>query len=207
MPESFRFWSYFKGQRCSPGPGIMSLYIWQGHTPKIAKDVWLAPDAQIIGQVRVASGSSIWFGCVLRGDVHSISIGEDTNIQDLSVLHVTSGKYPLKVGNHCTLGHRVTLHGCTLADHAFVGIGATVLDNCELGEFSLLAAGSLLTPGKKIPARMLAIGSPAKVMREITAEEEEMIRSIPKHYSRLKETYRQTQGFRATQKKNGEALS
>ena len=174
----------------------MSLYLWQGHTPKIAKDVWLAPNAQIIGQVSIGSGSSVWFGCVLRGDVHSISIGKNTNIQDLSVLHVTSGKYALHIGNHCTLGHRVTLHGCTLADHAFIGIGATVLDNCEIGEFSLLAAGSLLTPGKKIPARMLAMGSPAKLIREITTEEEEMIRTIPQHYSKLKEKYRQAQNFK-----------
>ncbi|MBI3394663.1 MAG: gamma carbonic anhydrase family protein, partial [Spirochaetia bacterium] len=96
----------------------------------------------------------------------------------------------------CTLGHRVTLHGCTLRDHAFVGIGATVLDGCELGEFSFLAAGSLLTPGKKIPPRMMAMGSPAKVVREITPDEEELILRTAENYKKHKEHYRNNPGFR-----------
>ena len=162
----------------------------------MAPDAWLAPNAQVIGQVRIGAGSSVWFSSVLRGDVHSISIGKNTNIQDLSLLHVTSGKYPVKIGDCCTLGHSVVLHGCALADHSFVGIGARILDDCELGEFSLLAAGSLLPPGKKIPARMMAMGSPAKIIREITTEEEEMIRAIPQHYVRLKEEYRKANNFK-----------
>ncbi|MCR9143066.1 MAG: gamma carbonic anhydrase family protein [bacterium] len=164
--------------------------------PKLAPDVFVAPDAQVIGDVKIGTGSGVWFGCVVRGDVHYITIGENTNVQDLSMLHVTGGKFPLIIGNNCTLGHRVTLHGCTLRDYAFVGIGATAMDDTEMGEFSLLAAGALLTPGKKIPPRMVAMGSPAKVVREITPEEEAMIRNIPAKYTALRERYRPENGFR-----------
>tara|TARA_Y100001972_G_scaffold116442_1_gene154290 strand:- start:16 stop:555 length:540 start_codon:yes stop_codon:yes gene_type:complete len=164
--------------------------------PQLAPDVFVAPDAQVIGDVKIGTGSGIWFGCVVRGDVHYIQIGENTNVQDLSMLHVTGGKYPLVIGNNVTLGHRVTVHGCTLKDHSFVGIGATVMDDCELGEFALLGAGALLPPGKKIPPRMLAIGTPAKVVREITPEEEQMILNIPVKYRELRERYRAGAGFR-----------
>ncbi len=158
--------------------------------PDLAPDVWVAPDAQVIGNVKIGAGSGVWFGCVVRGDVHWIEIGENTNVQDMSMLHVTGGKFPLKIGNNCTLGHRVTVHGCTLSDYAFVGIGATILDDCKLGEMSFLAAGSLLPPGKEIPPRMVAMGSPAKVVREISEAEEEMILNIPKKYKELRERYR-----------------
>ena len=168
----------------------MFIHSWQGHEPQLAPDVWIAPDAKVIGQVSIATGSSIWFGCVVRGDVEPISIGSNTNVQDLSLLHVTGGKFPLEIGSHCTLGHRATLHGCVLRDYAFVGIGATVLDGCELGEFALLAAGSLLPPGKKIPPFSLAMGIPAKVVRKITSEEEQMIKRSAQRYSQLKENYR-----------------
>lgn len=165
-------------------------------SPQLAPDVFVAPDAQVIGDVRIGAGSGVWFGSVLRGDVHYIEIGENCNIQDMSMLHVTGGKYPLILGNNVTLGHRVTVHGCTLRDYAFVGIGAIALDNSEIGEFGFLAAGSLLPPGKKIPPRMVAMGSPAKVVREITPEEEEMIRTIPVKYRELRERYRPDGGFR-----------
>lgn len=165
-------------------------------SPQLAPDVFVAPDAQVIGDVRIGAGSGVWFGSVLRGDVHYIKIGENCNIQDMSMLHVTGGKYPLILGNNVTLGHRVTVHGCTLRDYAFVGIGAIALDNSEIGEFGFLAAGSLLPPGKKIPPRMVAMGSPAKVVREITPEEEEMIRTIPVKYRELRERYRPDGGFR-----------
>jgi carbonic anhydrase/acetyltransferase-like protein (isoleucine patch superfamily) len=165
-------------------------------SPRLAPDVFIAPDARVIGDVTIGAGSGVWFGCVVRGDVHFIEIGENTNVQDLSMLHVTGGKFPLRIGNNCTLGHRVTVHGCNLRDHAFVGIGATVMDDCEIGEFGLLAAGALLTPGKKIPPRMVAMGSPAKVVREITPEEEQMILNIPVKYRELRDRYRGQNGFR-----------
>jgi carbonic anhydrase/acetyltransferase-like protein (isoleucine patch superfamily) len=166
------------------------IYRFEQHTPQIAPDVFIAPDATVIGQVRIGAGSGVWFGSLVRGDVHSIDIGEHTNIQDHCVLHVTGGKFALRIGNHCTLGHRVTLHGCTLHDHAFMGIGSTVLDGCVIEEFGFLAAGSQLPPGKTIPSRMLAMGSPAKVVREITAEEEEMMRRTAVKYSELARVYR-----------------
>ena len=165
------------------------LYRYKEHIPLIAPDVYVAPDARVIGNVKIGAGSGIWFGCTVRGDVHYIEIGENTNVQDQSLLHVTGGKHPLVIGSNCTLGHRVTLHGCTLRDHAFVGIGATVLDGCEIGEFGLLAAGSLLAPGKKVPPRTMAMGSPAKPLRDITPEEEEMILRITERYRTLRLDY------------------
>ena len=165
------------------------LYRYKDKEPELADDVFVAPDATVIGDVTVGRGSGIWFGCLVRGDVHYIRIGENTNIQDHSVLHVTGGKFPLEIGDNVSLGHRVTVHGCRLQNHAFVGIGATVLDDCEIGEFGLLAAGSLLAPGKKIPPRMVAMGVPAKVVREINAAEEAMILGIPEKYKTLKEDY------------------
>ncbi len=164
--------------------------------PKLAPDVFVAPNAQVMGDVEIGAGSGIWFGCVVRGDVHPIRIGENSNVQDLSMLHVTEGKYALNIGNNVTLGHRVTVHGCTLRDYSFAGIGSTMMDNSELGEFALLAAGALLTPGKKVPPRMVAMGSPAKVVREITPEEEQMILNISAKYVRLRERYRPENGFR-----------
>ncbi len=157
--------------------------------PVLHNGAWAAADAQIIGDVIIGEESSVWFSCVIRGDVHSIRIGKDCNIQDMSLLHVTSNKFSLTMGDSCTLGHRVSLHGCTLKDYAFVGIGATVLDGCVLGEFSMLAAGSLLPPGKVIPPRHLAMGIPAKVVREIRADEEDMIRNTVIHYKNLKNEY------------------
>ncbi len=171
------------------------IYNYKDLQPKLAPDVFVAPDAWVIGDVEIGAGSSVWFGSVVRGDVHYIRIGENTNIQDHSVLHVTGGKFALEIGNNVTLGHRVTVHGCTLRDHAFVGIGATVLDNCEIGEFGFLAAGALLTPGKKIPPRMVAMGSPAKVVREITPEEEAMMIRTAEKYRNLGRDYRDPEKF------------
>lgn len=158
--------------------------------PVLADDVWVAPDAQVIGDVQIGAGSGIWFGAIIRGDVHYVRIGRNCNIQDGSVLHVTTDRCPLVLGDNCTLGHRVTLHGCTLKDYAFIGIGATVLDDVEIGEFAFVAAGSLVTPGKKIPPRTMAMGSPAKPIREITDAEEELIRSTAEKYRQLKDRYR-----------------
>ncbi len=169
-------------------------------TPDLAADVFVAPDAAVIGNVKIGAGSGVWFGCLIRGDVHSIEIGENCNIQDHSIIHVTGGKWPVVMGNSCTLGHRVTIHGAVLKDHAFVGIGATVLDGCEIGEFGLLAAGSLLAPGKKIPPRMMAMGIPAKVVREITPEEEQMILRTAEKYKEHKELYRNPANFRPVSK-------
>lgn len=173
------------------------LYTYRDTQPQIAAGVFIAPDAAVIGNVKIGAGSGVWFGCTVRGDVHHIEIGENTNIQDQSVLHVTGGKFPLIIGSGVTLGHRVTVHGCVIGDNAFLGIGSTVLDGCELGEYSFLAAGSLLPPGKKIPPRKLAMGAPAKILRDITDEEEEMMNRIRETYGRLRGEYLDENLFRA----------
>ncbi|MBX7057143.1 MAG: gamma carbonic anhydrase family protein [Leptospirales bacterium] len=171
------------------------IYRLGDSVPKLAADVFVAPDAAVIGDVEIGEGSGVWFGCVLRGDVHSIRIGRNCNIQDLSMLHVTGGKFDLQMGDNCTLGHRVTLHGCRLKDFAFVGIGATVMDDCELGEYAFLGAGSLLPPGKKVPPGMLALGSPARVIREVTEAERQLIESTAIKYRALRDRYRLQNGF------------
>ncbi len=173
------------------------IYSYKGIAPRLAADVFVAPNAVIVGDVEIGAGSSIWFGSVARGDVHHIRIGERTNIQDQSMLHVTGGRFPLVIGSNCTLGHRVTVHGCTLEDFAFIGIGATVLDNCRVGEFAMLGAGSLLPPGKEIPPRKLAMGIPARVVRDITPEEEAMIRRTAESYATRAVEYRDSSVFRA----------
>ncbi len=165
------------------------IYPYKGMNPDLDEDCFIAPSADVIGNVKIGKGASVWFGCILRGDVNTITIGEYTNIQDLSVIHVTGGKYPTWIGNYCTLGHRVIVHGAILKDYAFIGIGAIVLDDCEIGSYSILAAGSLLPSGRKIPDGMLAMGIPAKVIREITEEERKMIEETPKKYYALSKEY------------------
>ncbi|MCS7205912.1 MAG: gamma carbonic anhydrase family protein [Leptospiraceae bacterium] len=165
------------------------IYPYREHYPEIGEGVFIAPSADVIGQVKIGKHSSIWFGSLVRGDVDKIEIGDFTNIQDQCVVHVTGGKFPTYIGNHCTLGHRVVVHGAVLKDYAFIGIGAIVMDGCEVGEFAILAAGSLLPPGKKIPDGMLAMGVPAKVVRAITDEEREMIIKTQEKYAQLAKEY------------------
>lgn len=166
------------------------IYRVMDKTPDCGPEVFIAPDASVMGDVTIGADTSIWFGCVVRGDVHHIRIGERCNIQDLSVLHVTGGRFPLLLEDCVSVGHRALLHGCTLRRWSFVGMGATIMDDAELGEYAMLAAGSLLPPGKKIPPRMLAMGSPARVVREITPEEEAMFQRTIERYVELKKVYR-----------------
>jgi carbonic anhydrase/acetyltransferase-like protein (isoleucine patch superfamily) len=139
--------------------------------PELHKDVFIASDAVVLGQVRVGSGSSIWYGCVVRGDVHRITIGERTNIQDRSVLHVTTGVHPAEVGDEVTIGHAAVVHGCRVGSRTLVGIGAIVLDGVEIGEGSVVAAGALLPPGRSYPPGSLIVGAPATVKRAVTEDE------------------------------------
>lgn len=151
---------------------------YQGMSPCIAKNVFVAPSADIIGEVSVGSGSSIWFGCVVRGDVNSISIGENTNIQDLSMIHVThytrenrSDGFSTIIGDNVTVGHRVMLHGCVVEDACLIGMSATILDGAVIGKESIVGAGSLVTKNKKFPPRSLIMGNPAKFIRELNDDE------------------------------------
>jgi len=152
-------------------------------------DYWIAPNATVIGSVILEHNASVWFNCVLRGDVHQIRIGQNTNIQDGTIIHVTGGLFPTAIGDCVTVGHAVVLHGCTIEDRALIGIGSIVLDDVVVGEQSLVAAGSLVTPGTRIPPRSLVMGAPAKVKRELTGEELARTEENWKHYVELKDAY------------------
>lgn len=149
---------------------------YRGIFPSVDASAFVAPNAALIGDVRIGALSSIWFGATLRGDVAPILIGERTSIQDNSVVHATGGWSATKVGDDCTVGHNVTLHGCIVGDRVLVGMGCIVLDNAEIGDDVLLGAGSLVTAGTKIPSGVLALGRPAKPVRDLTEKDLERLR-------------------------------
>ena len=164
--------------------------------PKLGKNTWIAPGATVIGEVETGEDVSIWFGCVVRGDVHYIKIGDRTNIQDLSMIHVTHYKkedksdgYPTIIGNDVTVGHRVMLHGCTIEDGCLIGMSATILDGAVIGKESIVGAGALVTKNKKFPPRSLIVGSPAKVIRSLTDEEVKELYASAKRYIKFKNNY------------------
>ncbi|CAN5582811.1 gamma carbonic anhydrase family protein [soil metagenome] len=144
---------------------------FQNAHPKIHETAFIAENAIIIGDVEIGEQSSVWYGAVLRGDVNYIRIGKRTNIQDASVIHVSSKTHPTVLEDEVTLGHRVTLHGCYIETGCLIGIGAIILDGVRVGQNSLVAAGSLVTPNTKISPRSLIMGSPARVKRELTDDE------------------------------------
>ena len=139
--------------------------------PRIQESAYVAEDAIVIGDVEIGEQASVWFGSILRGDVNYIRVGDRTNIQDGTVVHVSSKTHPTILENDITVGHRVTLHGCYVETGCLIGIGAILLDGVRVGRNSLVAAGSLLTPGTIIPPRSMMMGSPAKVRRELTDDE------------------------------------
>lgn len=153
-----------------------------GHTPTLHATAWAAPSADLIGDVTLGSDANVWYGAVLRGDVMPIEIGARTNIQDLALVHATSDISRTIVGADVTVGHGAILHGCTVGDFCLIGMGAIVLDNVELGEFCLVGAGALLTPGKKFPAGSVVMGSPGRVVRQVTDAEREQFRASAQHY-------------------------
>lgn len=140
----------------------VKLFPYQNYYPRISENVFLASGVKIIGNVEIGSNSSVWYNTVIRGDVHYIKIGERTNIQDCSMLHVTNGKYPLNIGNKVTIGHSVSLHGCTLNDLCLIGIGAVILDGAVIESNSIVAAGALVKQNFVVPAGKLVAGVPAK---------------------------------------------
>jgi carbonic anhydrase/acetyltransferase-like protein (isoleucine patch superfamily) len=161
-----------------------------GIAPQIDASVFLAPNACVIGDVQIGEKSSLWFNVLVRGDVNYIRIGKRTNIQDGTVIHVTLKTHPTVIGDDVSVGHSVTLHGCTIQDGCLIGIGAIILDGVEVGESSLVAAGSLLTPGTKIPPRSLVMGSPARVRKELTDAECADFHSIAERYIKYQDDYR-----------------
>src|SRR5436189_4369687 len=149
----------------------MAILSFKDQTPRIHPSSFIADSAEVIGDVEIGDDSSIWFGSVVRGDVNYIRIGARTNIQDLTVIHVSSNMHRTVLEDEITVGHRVTLHGCHVESRCLIGIGAILLDGVRVGAESLVAAGSLLTPGTQIPPRSFVMGSPAKVKRELTEDE------------------------------------
>lgn len=154
---------------------------YKGFSPKIHETAFVAPNATIIGDVEIEENASVWFGSVLRGDIAPIRIGKYSNVQDLSVLH-ESPDIPLIIEDHVTIGHKVTLHSCTIKKHALIGMYSTILDGAVIGENAFIGAGSLVTPGTEIPDHSMAFGRPAKVVRELTDEDREEM-------SRINQTY------------------
>ncbi len=168
----------------------MSLYPYRGVLPRVDASCFVAPTAAIIGDVEVGASSSLWFGAVLRGDVMPIRVGARTSIQDNCVVHSTGGWCETRVGSECTIGHSVILHGCTVGDRVLVGMGSIVLDEAEIGADTILGAGSLVTARTKIPPGVLALGRPAKAVRELTAEERARILDAARAYTELVADYR-----------------
>jgi carbonic anhydrase/acetyltransferase-like protein (isoleucine patch superfamily) len=167
------------------------LRAFAGKLPSLGPDAWVAESADVIGDVELGARASVWFGCVLRGDVNHIRIGEETNLQDLTVVHVAAGKWPTLVGARVTVGHRAVVHGCTVGDHALIGIGAIVMDGASVGSETIVAAGSLVSPGTQLPPRVLALGSPAKVKRALTDAELQFLRESAANYVGYASLYRE----------------
>ena len=142
-----------------------------GATPQVDPTAYVHSSAVVIGDVHLGADSSAWFHTVIRGDVHPIRIGRRTNIQDNATVHVTRDRHATRIGDDVTVGHNAVLHGCTIGDRCLIGIAAVVLDRCVVGDECLIGAGALLTPGTIVPAGHLALGSPARVVRPITAAE------------------------------------
>ncbi len=167
----------------------MSILRYNNFYPVIPESCFIAESADIIGRIFLGESVNIWFNTVLRGDTNEIKIGENTNVQDLSMLHVDSG-FPLIIGKNVTIGHSVALHGCTIHNSTLIGIGSIVLDGVVIGENSLVAAGSLLPPGKIYPAGHLIKGYPAKAVRELSDEERVKYANHYKTYIGLSREYR-----------------
>ncbi|RNA69756.1 gamma carbonic anhydrase family protein [Alteribacter keqinensis] len=163
------------------------IYPYNNKTPQIDESVFLAPGSHVIGDVTIGKGSSVWFNAVLRGDEAPIRIGERCNIQDNSTLHLYN-EFPLILEDEVSIGHNVILHGCTVRKGSLIGMGATILDGTEIGEWSLIGANTFIPSGKKIPPRSLVLGSPGKVVRELTADDFALIRlTIDTYYQKGKE--------------------
>lgn len=157
--------------------------------PEIHPTAWIAPSADLIGNIDIGEDSSVWFGCVIRSDVNEVKIGKRTNIQDLSCIHTDTNTKTI-LGDNVTIGHKVMLHGCKIGDNCLIGMSATILDDAEIGEGSIVGANSLVTSGKKFPPRSLIMGSPAKVVKELSEEEVQKLIDHAGHYVEYKNEYR-----------------
>lgn len=162
---------------------------YKGNLPQIDESCYIAETAQIIGQVTIKENANIWFGTVVRGDVSYITIGANTNIQDNCVVH-TDANSPTIIGDNVTVGHNAIIHACTIEDEVLIGMGAIILDNAVIGKNTIIGAGSLIPPGKKIPPNSLVMGSPGKVIRQVTDEEIIGLRKSSQGYVKLSKDYK-----------------
>jgi len=159
----------------------MAVYQLDTLTPRVAATAWVADSAQVIGNVELAEGASVWFGAILRGDNETMRIGRNSNVQDGSMLHSDPG-FPLTLGENVTIGHQVMLHGCSVGDGTLIGIKAVVLNGAKIGKNCLVGAGALVTEGKEFPDGSMILGSPAKVVRELTPEQIAGVARAAQHY-------------------------
>lgn len=171
-----------------------SIITFKGITPKIHESVFICEGVRIVGDVEIGKDSSVWYNTVIRGDVHWIKIGERTNIQDLCMLHVTNQKWPLLIGNDVSIGHSVTLHGCTLNDNCLIGMGALVLDNATIGSNTLVAAGTVVKENFNVPEGVLIAGVPGKIIRDLRPDEIDRITQTSPNYIKYAKDYRDSIG-------------
>ncbi len=165
------------------------LKAYKGIYPKIGENVYISENAFVIGDVVLGDDVSVWFGTVIRGDVNYIRVGDRTNIQDNSIIHVTHDTHPTIIGNDVTIGHGAIIHGCTIKNFILVGMGATIMDGAVIEDFVLVGARALITPNKHIPNGVLVAGVPAKIIRDLTKEEIEHIKESSSNYVRYKNEY------------------
>ena len=162
---------------------------FQNNQPKLGQNVYISENATVIGDVTLGDEVNIWFGSVLRGDMHYIKIGNRSNIQDNAVIHVTTAVSPANIGSGVTVGHGAIIHGCTIEDDCMIGMGAIVMDDAVIGAGSLVGAGALVSPNMQVPSKSLVVGIPGKVVRELKNEEYKMIIERPQEYIELAAIY------------------
>ena len=167
----------------------MAIYQLDEHAPRLADTAWVADSAQVIGNVELGAGASVWFGAILRGDTELLRIGKGSNVQDGSVIHADPG-FPATLGDHVSVGHQAMLHGCSVGDGSLIGIQAVVLNGAKIGRYCLVGAGALVTEGKEFPDGSLILGSPAKVARQLTPEQIEGLEHAAAHYVRNAQRFR-----------------
>ncbi len=170
----------------------MTFYALGDFKPQVPEDgdYWVAPDANIIGQIFLQSGTSVWFGSTLRGDNEPIVIGEGSNVQENTIMHTDIG-YPLTIGKGCTIGHKAMLHGCTIGDNSLIGMGATVLNGAKIGKNCLIGANALITENKEIPDGSLVMGSPGKIVRQLDDAAIEGLKRSAIHYQENMRRFRE----------------
>jgi len=168
-------------------PGLILPY--RGIMPRLAEGVFVAPSANVVGDVEIGADTNLWFGVIVRGDVNIVRIGARTNLQDGTVVHVDAKKYGTFIGDDVTIGHAAVVHACTLEDRCFIGMQATIMDGAVVESGAMVAAGALITPGKRVKSGELWAGVPAKAVRAVNAQELELIDVVPGHYVDLAREY------------------